>query len=93
MKDKKHNLKELIKRNEELKPIVFKSFDTMKHLKTYKERKKKIFNEYFNNQKEIELLEYELMSPKEQKRYDKGMEFLRLKGIGEPFDLSEFEDL
>ena len=87
-------IKKLKKRNEELNPIVFKGFKPFSgELEKYKKKNIDVFEEYHNNQKEIELLEYELMSPEEQKRYDKGMEFLRLKGIGEPFDLSEFEDL
>lgn len=44
MKNKKILLEKLKKRNEELKPTVFKSFDTMEELRKYKEKKKFLLN-------------------------------------------------
>jgi hypothetical protein len=93
MENKKERLKHLIKRNSELKPITTQSFKTDKELDSFEKKNKMIFDEYYDNMDEIEKLEYELMTPKEKERYDKGMRFLELKAKGDPFDLSEFEDL
>ena len=93
MKEKKETLKKLIKRNEELKPIISKSFQTSKELDSYYQKNKKDYEEYDSNLIQIQQLEYELMTPEEQKRYDKGMLFLKLKAKGEPFDFDEFDDL
>lgn len=91
--NKKEELQKLQKRMVEVKPIVSKGFPTDKELDDYKKKNQNIFNEYYFLFEQIQKLEYELMTPEEQKRYDKGMEFLRLKAKGEPFDFDEFDDL
>ncbi|WP_397364018.1 hypothetical protein [Olleya sp. R77988] len=93
MENKKQKIKKLIKRNEELKPIVFVSFKTDKELDLYRKKIHKERVEYFNNQKQIQQLEWDLMTPEEQAKEKKRDRFLELKAKGEPFDLSEFEDL
>lgn len=82
MENKKELLEKLVKRNEELKPIVFKSFDTMEDLRNYKIEKKNIFNEYFDNQEKIKQLEYELKTLEEKKEYDEYLRKLKLKAEG-----------
>jgi len=81
-------------RNNELTPIISKKFKPFTgELKKYKEKKHKIFEEYHKNRDEIEQLEWELMTPEEQKKAEKRDRFLTLKAKGEPFDLEEFNDL
>ncbi|MDV3498758.1 hypothetical protein CMU88_00230 [Elizabethkingia anophelis] len=82
MENKKELLKKLIKRNEELKPLVFKSFKTEKELDNYSKNIQKEIDEYYDNQDQIRQLEYELKTPEEKKEYD---EYLRkLKSEGKP---------
>ena len=61
---------QLIKRNEELKPKIFKEFKTSKELDLYRNKNLDIFEEYNTNQTEIENLKYELLSPEEKEKYD-----------------------
>ena len=93
MENKKDILEQLKKRNEELKPKIFKDYKTVKELNNYRNKNITIFQEYNSNQEQIEQLEYDLMSPEEQEKWKKRDRFLELKAKGEPFDLSEFEDL
>lgn len=82
MENEKDLLEKLIKRNEELKPIVFKSFDTRQELRKYKERKKDIFTEYFNNLEQIQQLKWELMTPEEQEREKEVLRLMKEKREG-----------
>jgi len=86
MENKKQLLEKLLKRNEELMPIVFKSFKTEKELDNYSKKNQKEVDEYYDNLEKIEKLEWELMTPEEQKRQKKTERFLELKVKGEPFD-------
>ena len=64
--NKKDILLELQRRNKELYPLIFKSYDTMQELKDYKISHKNIFDEYYGNLEKIKTLEWELMTPEEQ---------------------------
>ncbi|MCT3700577.1 hypothetical protein CMU66_13550 [Elizabethkingia anophelis] len=79
MENKKELLKKLIKRNEELKPLVFKSFKTEKELDNYSKNIQKEIDEYYDNQDQIRQLEYELKTPEEKKEYDEYLRKLKLK--------------
>ena len=93
MENKKEKLQQLIKRNNELKPIVTQGFKTDMELNIFEKKNKIIFNEYYNNLDEIQQFEFELMTPKEKEKAEKRDRFLELKAKGEPFDISEFDDL
>ena len=93
MENRKRKLQKLIKRNEELKFIVFVEFNTEKELLVHRKKISKERNEYYDNYEEIEQLVWELMTPEEQKKAEKRDRFLTLKAKGEPFDLEEFNDL
>ena len=93
MKKKQKTLKQLKKRFKELKPITTKGFKTSKELQNYKKKNIQLFEEYYEIGEKILQLEWELMSPEEQEKQKKRDKFLELKSKGEPFDLSEFEDL
>ncbi|WP_278555282.1 hypothetical protein [Elizabethkingia bruuniana] len=84
MENKKELLKKLIKRNEELKPLVFKSFKTEKELDNYSKNIQKEIDEYYDNQDQIRQLEYELKTPEEKKEYDEYLRQLKLKSEGKP---------
>ncbi|HFK5508307.1 hypothetical protein [Elizabethkingia anophelis] len=84
MENKKELLKKLIKRNEELKPLVFKSFKTEKELDNYSKNIQKEIDEYYDNQDQIRQLEYELKTPEEKKEYDEYLRKLKLKSEGKP---------
>lgn len=86
MENKKELLEKLIKRNEELKPIIFVGFNTDKELLEYRKKIKKERDEYYDNQEKIQQLEYELMTPEEKEAREKYLRFLELKAKGEPFD-------
>jgi hypothetical protein len=85
MEDKKQLLENLKKRNDELHPIVFKSFDTEQQLDKYSKGIQKEIDEYYDNQEKINQLKYELMSPKEREEYDEYMRKLKLKAEGKKF--------
>ena len=84
MENKKEKLEKLIKRNEELKPIVFVSFNTEKELLDYRKKIEKERDEYYNNQEQIQQLKYELKTPEEKKEYDEYLRKLKLKSEGKP---------
>lgn len=89
MENKKQLLEKLQKRNEKLKPIVFKSFKTEKELDDYSKKNQEEIDEYYDNQEKIQQLEWELMTPKEKEEREKLLRFLELKSKGEPFDPEE----
>ncbi len=89
MENKKQLLERLKKRNEELKPIVFKSFKTEKELLNHRKKITKKRDEYYDNQEQIQQLEWELMTPEEQEEQRKLEHFLKLKAKGDPFDPDE----
>ncbi|HIC8756914.1 TPA: hypothetical protein ACW72O_002705, partial [Elizabethkingia anophelis] len=70
--------------NEELKPLVFKSFKTEKELDNYSKNIQKEIDEYYDNQDQIRQLEYELKTPEEKKEYDEYLRKLKLKSEGKP---------
>lgn len=82
MENNKQLLEKLQKRNEELKPIVFKSFETEKELDNYSKKIQKEIDEYYGNQEKIEKLEWELMTPEERKKEEEVMEKMKLKREG-----------
>ncbi|HEX8574727.1 MAG TPA: hypothetical protein VF677_00380 [Flavobacterium sp.] len=84
MEDKKQKLDALIKKNEELRPIVFKSFKTDQELDNYEKLNQKAFNQYFDNQKKIQELKLELMTPQDRAEYEENMRLLKLKAEGKP---------
>ena len=86
MVNNKEKLEKILKRNEELKPIVFKSFKTEKELDNYSKKIQKEINEYYDNLEKIEKLEWELMTSKEREEKEKYLRFLELKAKGAPFD-------
>jgi hypothetical protein len=65
----KEKLNKLLKRNEELKPIVFMGFDTSNELQKYFKTIQKELDEYYANQEQIIKLRYELMTPEEKEKY------------------------
>lgn len=82
MENKEEFLKKLTNRNEELKPIVFRSFNTEKELDNYSRNIQKELDEYYDNQEKIEQLEWELMTPEEQKAETDLIEKMKLKREG-----------
>ncbi|HEX8574726.1 MAG TPA: hypothetical protein VF677_00375 [Flavobacterium sp.] len=84
MENKKERLEKLLKRNEELRPIIFVGFNTDKELLSYRKKIEKERNEYFDNQEKIQTLQLELMSPKEREEYEENMRLLKLKAEGKP---------
>lgn len=82
MKNKEQLLRKLIKRNEELKPIVFKGAKNDTELDRYIKGIQKEFDEYYDNQEKIEHLEWELMTPEEQKTEKESIEKMKLKRDG-----------
>lgn len=84
MENKKDKMEKLIKRNEELKPKIFKEFKTSKELDLYRNKNLDIFEEYNTNQTEIENLKYELLSPEEKEKYDEYRRLSKLKAEGKP---------
>ena len=79
MESKEDLIKRLKQINEELRPIVFKSFKTDKELDNYEKENQSIFNEYFDNQKQIRELEWELMTPEQQARAKEVEYLVKLK--------------
>jgi len=82
MENKKQELEKLIKRNEELKQIVFVSFNTEKELLDYRKKIAKERDEYYDNLEQIQQLEWELMTPEEKEQYLKEEEISKLKREG-----------
>lgn len=91
--DKQKEILKLEKRLREIEPIINKSFKTEPELKKHVELNKSLYEEAKSIHNQIQQLEYELLSPKEKQKEDKKMKFLALKAKGEPFDLTEFDDL
>ena len=58
MEDKKEKLQQLIKRNNELKPIFTQGFKTDMELNIFEKKNKIIFNEYYDNLDEIQQVKY-----------------------------------
>jgi hypothetical protein len=76
-------IEKLKKRNLELEPIVSKGFEPFTdELEKHKEKNKAIFDEYFDNLEEIERLEWEQLSPKEQEERKEHRRLLDLKAQG-----------
>lgn len=80
--ENKQKLENLIKRNEELRPIVFKSFKAEKELDNYSKKIQKEVDEYYYNQDQIEQLKWELMTPEEQKAEKELIKKMKLKREG-----------
>ncbi|HEX8574730.1 MAG TPA: hypothetical protein VF677_00395 [Flavobacterium sp.] len=84
MEDRKQKLDALIKKNEELRPIVFKSFKTDQELDNYEKLNQEVFNQYFDNQNQIHQIKLELMTPQDRAEYEENMRLLKLKAEGKP---------
>ncbi|WP_374444279.1 hypothetical protein [Epilithonimonas sp.] len=82
MENIKQKLENLIKRNEELKPLIFKNYKTTKELDDYRKKNIKIFQEFNDNQEQIQQLEWELMTPEERKAEEELVEKMKLKREG-----------
>ena len=82
MDNKKEELQRLIKRNKELKPIVFKSFKTEKELDRYSKSIQKEIDEYYDNQEQIQQLKWELMTPEEREKREEHLKLMKLKREG-----------
>jgi hypothetical protein len=82
----KERLAYLKKRNEELKPIVFVGFETKEELYKYNDTIKLESNEYYSNLKEIDKLEYELMSPEEREKLEEHRFISKLVREGKYFE-------
>ena len=91
--DKKAKIEQLRKRLKEIEPILNKTFNTNRDIKRHVKKNKNLYDEGRSIFEEIEQLEWELMSPEEQKKAEKRDRFLTLKAKGESFDLEEFDDL
>lgn len=79
---KRKQLERLKKRNEELKPKIFKDYKTVKELDTYRGNNLEIFQEYNDNQEKIRLLEWELLTPEEQEREKEVLRLMKEKREG-----------
>lgn len=75
-------LKELMARNEELKPIVFKSFKNSEQLSEHNKKNKTLVDEYYSNQEEIKKLKLEVMTPEERKKEEEIIRLMKLKREG-----------
>ncbi|WP_312341254.1 hypothetical protein [Chryseobacterium binzhouense] len=84
--DTQERLAYLKKRNEELKPIVFVGFETKEELYKYRDTIKSERNEYYSNLKEIDKLEYELMSPEEREKLEEQRFISKLVREGKYFE-------
>lgn len=82
MENNKKRLGELKIRNEELKPIVFVSFNTEKELLAYRKKIAKERDEYFSNLEKIQQLEWELMTPEERVKEEETLRLMKLKREG-----------
>ncbi len=82
MKDSKELLEELKKRNSELKPIVFVSFNTEEELLAYRKKISKERDEYYDNQEKIEQLEWELKTLEEKEKFLEEVRTSKLKREG-----------
>lgn len=82
MENKKQLLEQLKKRNEKLKPLVFKSFKTKKELDKYSKTIQTEIEEYYNTQEQIQKLKWDLMTPEEQSKKLKEREISKLKRDG-----------
>lgn len=67
----------LEKRNEELKPKIYKDFDSLEELVDYKNNSKEIFTEYTDNLEKIMRLKWELLPL--EKRIEKEKKYKELK--------------
>ena len=63
---KREQLDQLVKRNNELHPIIFVGFKTDKELDDYNETIEAEKEEYYGNLPKIKKLKWELMTPEEQ---------------------------
>lgn len=63
---KKEQLDQLIKRNNELHPIVFVGFKTSEELQEYSKTIERESEEYYGNLPKIKKLKWELMTPDEK---------------------------
>jgi len=79
METKEKLIQHLKIENDELKEIVFKSFDTMEELREYKKTNKQTFDKYFSNLDRIRQLEWELMTPEQQARAKEVAYLVKLK--------------
>ena len=82
MENKKEELQKLKNRMAEIKPIVSKGFKTSKELQSYKKKNQTIYNEYYQLFKQIQQLEWELMTPEERKAEEETIEKMKLKREG-----------
>lgn len=88
--NKQEKLSQLKQRNEELEPIVFKSFKSDEDLDAYEKANQKFFDEYYDNKEAIEGLVWELKTPEEKKEYTEQMRLLKLKAEGK-FNMDSFK--
>ncbi|WP_353777153.1 hypothetical protein [Winogradskyella sp. 3972H.M.0a.05] len=87
---KKEQLDQLIKRNEELSPIIFVGFKTSKELEEYTNTIKAEREEYYGNLPKIKKLTWELMTPEEQaKRIETVRKILTKKGSNSQAEILE----
>ena len=77
-----NQLKVLTERNEFLKPIVFKAFDTDEELDVYEKKNKELFDEYYDNQEMIDKIKWNLMTPERQLQYEEEIKRFKLKRNG-----------
>lgn len=80
--EKKEKLIKLEERNAKLRLIVFKPFDTDTELDAHNKANEKFIDEYYDNQKEIEKLEWELMTPEEREKEEETIRLMKLKRDG-----------
>jgi len=81
----KERQKVLKKRNDELHPIVFVGFETIEELESYRSTIELERIEYFENIKQIEDLEWNLKTPKEQEEILEQRRLSKLKREGKLF--------
>lgn len=80
--DSNNQLRVLTERNEFLKPIVFKVFETDKELDLYEKKSRKLFDEYYDNQAKIDKIKWDLMTPEQQAEFEEKIKLSKRKREG-----------
>ena len=82
MANLKKDLDALKEKNEILKSIIFINYNTIEEINENRKKNKDSFDEYYNNLKKIEELEWELMTPEERERKLEVAKKIRAKTSG-----------
>ena len=78
----KEKIEKLRKRNTEINNIIDKDFKTIDELKKHRVANQSLYDEYYSNVEEIEVLEWELKTPAEKNEILRQRELSKLKREG-----------